>query len=225
MIVEDNYFYQNSADYGGAINVSNSDGALIQRNIIKDTRSYSALMISGTGSDPVTVRNNIIDGVSVETAPGSGNWTDQNGIVIRHEPTSPHLIYHNTLVNTKSGIVGQFSTKIVIANNIFAYLTGKSIDVTVDVDLTGSTHNLFYENEEDPFPLEDPIQHFDPLFVDVLNHDFHLTEDSMAIDAGVTLPVDDDLDGDARPKGAGYDIGADEWVPSSFEVFCPLICQ
>jgi len=34
-----------------------------------------------------------------------------------------------------------------------------------------------------------------------------------AIDAGITLPeIIDDLDGNARPEGAGYDKGAYEWM-------------
>lgn len=40
----------------------------------------------------------------------------------------------------------------------------------------------------------------------------HLQADSAAIDAGVNAGVADDVDGDRRPFGAGFDIGADEFV-------------
>ncbi len=61
----------------------------------------------------------------------------------------------------------------------------------------------------------------DPLFVDAASGDFHLQDTSPCIDTGID-PVPDyidpgfvefDFEGDARPYGAGWDIGADEWTP------------
>ena len=58
---------------------------------------------------------------------------------------------------------------------------------------------------------------FDPLFVS--DDDPHLTAASPCIDAGVDPhewydgeEVEIDYDGDTRPYGAGWDIGADEWT-------------
>jgi parallel beta-helix repeat protein len=42
---------------------------------------------------------------------------------------------------------------------------------------------------------------------------YHITLASAALDNGVTSGVSDDIDGDARPQGAGYDLGADEIPP------------
>jgi hypothetical protein len=66
----------------------------------------------------------------------------------------------------------------------------------------------------------------DPAFVNVLiistpgdpQGDYHLLVGSPAIDAGVAAfgGVDaptDDFDGDARPQGPAFDIGADEVIP------------
>jgi putative cofactor-binding repeat protein len=47
----------------------------------------------------------------------------------------------------------------------------------------------------------------DPAFAD---DGYHLTADSAAIDQGVAAGVSIDLDGDVRPIGSGYDLGADE---------------
>lgn len=56
---------------------------------------------------------------------------------------------------------------------------------------------------------------------------YHLADDSPAVDAGVSLdialPNDDaflaDIDGQLRPSGDGYDIGADEVVTRTFDVW------
>ena len=51
----------------------------------------------------------------------------------------------------------------------------------------------------------------DPLFVGAA--DYHLTACSPCIDAGIYACICTDMDGDLRPKGFGFDIGADEFVP------------
>ena len=62
----------------------------------------------------------------------------------------------------------------------------------------------------------------DPAFVDPANDDYHLGSGSAAIDAGVDAGVASDIDGDPRPAGIGYDIGADEFA---VHVYLPLIVR
>ena len=50
----------------------------------------------------------------------------------------------------------------------------------------------------------------DPQFV--VAEDFHLRAGSPCIDAGTDAGVDDDLDGDTRPHGSGFDMGVDEYT-------------
>jgi uncharacterized repeat protein (TIGR01451 family) len=50
----------------------------------------------------------------------------------------------------------------------------------------------------------------DPAFVDPDNGDYHIGPGSAAIDAGLDAGVDHDIDGEPRPLGGGYDLGADE---------------
>ena len=60
----------------------------------------------------------------------------------------------------------------------------------------------------------------DPLFVDPETGDFHLTDSSPCIDVGTDTGVYNDIDGDTRPQGPGFDIGSDEAVSISLlEVF------
>ncbi len=55
------------------------------------------------------------------------------------------------------------------------------------------------------------------LFVNPAAGDLHLLSSATAaIDKAPTLPaVTNDFDGNSRPQGAGYDIGADEYVSST----------
>ena len=51
----------------------------------------------------------------------------------------------------------------------------------------------------------------DPLFADAANSDYHLTDGSPCIDSGTADGAPDtDFEGDLRPIGDGYDMGADE---------------
>ncbi len=93
---------------------------------------------------------------------------------------------------------------------------------------SGSTatlyHTLFYANSSGdtggPGTITNmnPITGQDPL----LAMNFHLLEGSPAIDAGVPVPwLLTDIDGEPRPLGAGYDIGADE---AEFQdIYFPLV--
>jgi hypothetical protein len=65
----------------------------------------------------------------------------------------------------------------------------------------------------------------DPQFVDPVSGDYHLMDGSPAIDAGTphSAPAFD-IDGDARPQGDGYDIGADEYVGECL-VYLPLLLR
>lgn len=64
----------------------------------------------------------------------------------------------------------------------------------------------------------------DPQFVNAATQNFELSPGSPAIDHGATLPmVTTDYLGTPRPQGAGYDIGAYEFVPSGSGSSTPTV--
>jgi len=63
-----------------------------------------------------------------------------------------------------------------------------------------------------------------PSFVNPLLGNYHLQPGSLAIDQGSAVGAPGaDFDGQARPAGAGYDIGADEYVAFTSFVYLPIV--
>jgi hypothetical protein len=51
---------------------------------------------------------------------------------------------------------------------------------------------------------------------------YHLTSSSAALSRATDIGVDQDIDGQRRPVGSGFDLGADECVPT---VFLPIVLR
>ncbi|RZB32303.1 MAG: hypothetical protein SRB1_01319 [Desulfobacteraceae bacterium Eth-SRB1] len=73
------------------------------------------------------------------------------------------------------------------------------------------------------------VHEISKIFVDPANFDFHLLSTSSAVDTGTSAGAPAvDYDGDSRPQGAGYDMGADEYVTQetlSFLIYFPHIAS
>jgi len=101
------------------------------------------------------------------------------------------------------------NTLIVSATNAFsADQWAGDVSIYHTNTLTHDVATLHYTEGGTP-----TFQAINPLTGDPkLDGTYHLQGGSAAIDAGVDAGVTTDIDGDTRPWGAGYDIGADEYT-------------
>lgn len=102
----------------------------------------------------------------------------------------------------------------LVFNNIF-YNAGSNYWAADGGEVQGS-HNLLYSTlgAVDPADFPDDLVNLDPLFANPANDDYHIPAISPAVDAGMASGVPTDLEGNPRPQGNGYDIGAYEFTPA-----------
>lgn len=153
----------------------------------------------------------------------------ENGITVSYngdvlvQPIKDITIINNTLYKNGSpnwggGIVvgNAYVENIVIRNNIVSRNIYYQIDVEPFVPKNEVTidHNLIdgFRDYADEVKGSDPVEG-DPLFINASNGDFHIKSQSPAIDAASSQGAPArDFDGNERPQGAGYDIGAFEYI-------------
>jgi len=141
---------------------------------------------------------------------------DFDGPAIRGGGAGP--IVNNVIYNVERGIEEENSQ---IINNIISQVSNFHIENNVDL-----RNNLLWQNGN-PVTIHgtasciDCIE-ADPLFIDPDNNNFKLSESSPAIDTGIEsdvyaefeslyrIDIRVDFDGNPRPQGTGWDIGAFE---------------
>ncbi len=135
------------------------------------------------------------------------------------EPVSGTLLHNTFAANDQGSRKGRVAihlsdpyVTLALTNNlIYSHTYGIYAVATSTARLD---HTLFYANSDGDVGGQGVIVNVDPITAQdpLLDADYHLQYGSPAIDAGAILPrVDVDIDGEARPNGLGYDIGADEY--------------
>jgi parallel beta-helix repeat protein len=229
VVLRDNRITGNAAGTdGGGLYISTVPTVTLEGNQFYSntaTRSGGGMYLSA--SSPFTIVNNVIaDGEA-----GAGG----SGLYLRgtsESPTAGELV-HNTLANNRHGNAGEAVyveqyTTIALTNNLIA---GHEVGLYVQPGSTNTVtadHTLFFGNEIDTdgstIVSTDAITGQDPLFVDPDDWDYHIRLSSPAVDAGADVPwLVEDVDGDSRPFGNGYDIGADEAGPAL--IYLPLVVR
>jgi parallel beta-helix repeat protein len=157
-------------------------------------------------------------------------------LAIYDEGNAQLIAYHNTLIGGGWGVVYvKDAPNSIVQNNIMVTFQDNGWLFRLDGTLTASQnvdYNLYYAPNSGITSTMDGTGlswedwqtsgyephgfNTDPLLVDIVFHNFNLSEGSQAIDAGKTIPsVPTDFIGRQRPQGTGYDIGAYEYVGAS----------
>lgn len=214
---------------GGDGTISN---ALVEANVIYENGNGGGSGINMDGVNYSTIVNNLVydnhaSGISLYQI---------DGAVCSHD----NQIYHNTILIPEDGrwalnIPGTGCTGNEVFNNIFFSdhsfrgsvliadpdLLDFECDYNIVVNrfsIDGGNSNINLETWQSyGYDLHSIISTPGELFINPGTGDFHLLENSPAVDAGKTVPdIVADIEGQPRPVGDGYDIGAYEYQSAEF---------
>lgn len=224
--ISNNVVTGNSATfYGGGGIYCDSSAPVIQNNLIRGN-SASSSTFGGSGAGLyLSASNAIVAGNVIAGNTSLAQSIGGDGAAICCLGGSSAIITNNTIVqNTASsrysggrgGGIYIADSSPAISNNIVAF---NSSGVFVSAASPVLKNNDVYSNTAYDYSgaaAGTADISADPLFVNRLAGDYHLTAASPCIDAGWNgaqgLPAKD-IDGEPRSKGAGVDIGADEYLP------------
>jgi len=216
----------NGATRGGGLYVASNSIVTLTSNTIAGNVVYDACGTwcespKGTGGglhlsdSTATLANNVIADNRVEVA-GGGLYVERSAI----------RLLHSTIARNGGGdgsgvyITGtsDLSSSVVMTNTILVSHTvgitvaaGNTATLTATLWGTGTWVNQADWGGEGAIFTGTINLWGDPDFVDPDMGDYHIGPDSAARDAGVAAGVTSDMDGDPRPIGTRYDIGADEF--------------
>lgn len=208
--------------FGGAVAIWHSSPTIRNCRVIESRAQDSGGGIYCHNASPLIV-NTVV----------SGNFALYGGGIVLTEASELTLVNSTVAGNHSTGWAGGIAVgagaTLTMVNSVVWGNAGDTLADDVYLSPTGTT-SVSYSN----IRLDDPGQtwagtgnmNLDPLFVDQRpaaeaptdGGDYHLRLSSPCIDAGTgTFPdlSQDDLDGDARPQGAGPEIGADEYLAAT----------
>lgn len=212
---------------GGGLSFITSKGANLIDNTITDNSSNTFGGGLYLERSDVTLTNNVIvdNRITVNTSfTGSGSALYSAG-------SSPRLL-HTTLARNSGGdgsgvyvtdVFGSFST-VALTNTI---LVSHALGITVTAENTATLNGVLWYGNAANYGGSGTITATNPYTGDpaFAADGYHLRPFSKAIDQGVDAGVIRDIDGQPRPYGAGYDLGADEYWPSRTSIYLPLILR
>jgi hypothetical protein len=203
IVVHDNVIHGTVCDGINFATVDPSQGAIVAyNNVIYDV---------GRGPDPADGSSNYaciyIANITNAGSPGSGNVSLNNNTLYN---CGAHGGGASGAVAVDSGgpVGVQMNDNLIEALSGESYISGDSGSAPA---ITGS-NNLFFGGGAAPSYLTGSISG-DPMLANPAGGDFHLTAGSAAIDAGKPTSVAADIEGNPRPQGAAFDIGAYELAP------------
>jgi len=217
------------SDNVGGIGQWGDRGFHIDCGASSDIRISKCYETEGLTNDHSFIRVfNASGGVKVWNNIGSADLTESGSLCcgIEVQSTGAFYFYNNTFLGNNTGgfsyLIGNTSggsPLFVCKNNVLD--RGANPNATAGCYLinaattTGSTNNL---TDDATAPGSNPITAAFPAYVDETNGDLHLASGDTVcknvgadLSADANIPFSDDIDGDSRPQGASWDVGADEY--------------
>jgi hypothetical protein len=194
-----------------AVNNSTSSEAIISSNIIRGIMMGTANWnhaIDVEGPDrTIKIWNNMFYGFSLNTNVAVYTTLYPISYIYNNTALDSYRCYYN---NTGGAGSGTMILKNNIAKGCTDGFAGGQIDAASDYNISDLAGDAPGSHSKNSTVVN---------FVDASNGDFHLAPtDRAARDAGVDLSADPylpftiDIDGEARPQGPAWDIGADEAI-------------
>ncbi len=238
LVIQDTDFLSNTASSGSGAHIPTGvDGGAVwiertrfQNNQTGDYGTTLYLETHGFHRPEVWLTNLLFSGNS--NPYGSVIWANNNGYTSL-EVNAAHVTAADNQTPTfldarGSGLIAGRGTKVTLTNTLLVSFTNGFSGLQWDQGdlLIQHSHTLTHEVASlhhiagglPTFTAVDGVGG-DP----VLDATYHLQAGSAAVDAGTDAGVDHDLDGDPRPLGNGFDIGADEFV--IYKIYLPLVLK
>ncbi len=204
-VIMNNTITNNTASLGGGIYFDSPTYATIDGNVITGNRAAPGAGIAVNFSAMPRITNNLLAG-------------NTGGALFAGSAAQPHLI-NNTLAYNYQGDEGPWTHGIFAFGNVRVFATN-TIFYYSDIAINDGqfskvffNHSLIYSGHPgEPPPGEGSLRQ-DPLFVDADSGDYRLQDGSPCINTGIPVDLNTDLDGNERPQGQGFDMGAYEYMP------------
>ncbi|MDY7076943.1 MAG: CehA/McbA family metallohydrolase, partial [Chloroflexota bacterium] len=193
--IKSNWVFSNTAGYGGGLYLASEDSTMVN-NLVTDNQANSqGSGLYVRGGSPQLIHTTLARNGSAGITAGTGG--DGSGIYVTgYGPdhgtvalTNTILLSHTVGITVTSGNTATLEATLWGSGS---WANGSDWGGTGTV-ITG-TRNTWGT----------------PAFANPDGGDYHIGVDSAALDAGVGAGVNDDMDGDPRPMGRSYDVGADE---------------
>ncbi|MEU5987230.1 polysaccharide lyase 6 family protein [Streptomyces sp. NPDC047434] len=238
-VVEFNLFERCDGD-PEAISVKSSDN-VIRHNTIRDSRGGIVLrhgnrsrvegnhLLGGTdgvrvyGNDHLIVNNHLAGLSGRALVIGSGTTRDHHAgesVDERrgNDAADRALVLHNTLVGNAGTLSGESRAyppqNVVVADNLLVGDAGSLVAMGQTVGFTWQGNILWGRAADGTIPASG-FRRVDPLLRQESDGVFRLSAGSPAIDAATLTGTDVTEDADGHARGAGRDVGADEYATAA----------
>jgi hypothetical protein len=206
--IQSSDFLRNHADNKGGGLEADGATSLVGARFISNTAGFGGGLYLPVAADARLVNDVIAD-----------NRASYNGSGLHAEAASLrslHVTIARNIGGDRSGVclatnwTGEYGSVAVMTNTI---LVSQTMGITATANSTATLNGaLWYSNTANisgtgAIAVTNAVIGAPAFAAD----GYHLTAASMAIDRGVNSGVTTDIDGNPRPLGAGYDLGADEF--------------